>query len=119
MKNKTKKIMFVVIMFIFALIFCKSVVFAGDKLITNDYHHTVSPGDAPYIFNKGGELLKVLRNIAAAISVLSLTIIGIRYMVGSVEQKSEYKQTMVPVVIGCLLIGSLSVILTLIQSIMA
>ena len=119
MKNKTVKILFVIIMFIFVLAFLKTIVFAGDKLNPEDYHHTVSTGDAPYIFDKGGELLRVLRNIAAVTSVLALSIIGVRYMVGSVEQKAEYKQTMLPVAIGCFLVGSLSINLTLIQSIAA
>lgn len=117
MKNKTKKMMFVIIMFIFVLMFLGTVAFAGDTLNPEEYHHTVSKGDATYIFGKGGQLLRVLRNIAAVVSVLVLTIIGVRYMVGSVEQKAEYKQTMVPVVIGCILIVSLSTILSLIASV--
>lgn len=121
MKNKTKKILFFIVMFIFVLAFFEIVAFAGETFDPDSYKgsHTVSTGDATYIFDKGGELLKVLRNIAAAISVVTLSVIGIRYMVGSVDQKAEYKQTMFPVVVGCFLIGSLSVILTLIQSIMA
>ena len=78
MKNKTKKILFIFIMFIFVLVFFKTLVFAGDILNPEEYHHTVSKGDATYIFGKGGELLRILRNIAAIVSVLTLSIIGIR-----------------------------------------
>lgn len=119
MKNKTKKILFVIIMFIFVLIFFETIAFAGEKISTEQYHHTISSGDAPEIYNIGGKILKVLRNIAATVSVLALTIIGIRYMVGSVEQKAEYKQTMLPVAIGCIFVASLSAILTLIQSVVS
>ena len=33
-----------------------------------------------------------------------LTIIGVRYIMGSVQEKAEYKQTMWPYVIGAVLI---------------
>lgn len=87
------------------------------EMDTDDYKTGLRYGDATYLFDKGAAVLKVLRNIAAIVSVVALSIIGIRYMVGSVEQKAEYKQTMIPVIIGCMLIGGLSAILTLIQSI--
>lgn len=116
MKSKTKKIIFVIIIFIFVLLFLGTTIFAGDRIRTEDYYHPLSLGDATYIFKKGALVLNVLRIIAALVSVVVITILGIRYMVGSVEQKAEYKQTMVPVVVGCLLITSLSTILSLIVS---
>ena len=117
MKINLQKTMIFLIMFIFVLTFFETISFAGEALNTNDYQATLQYGDASEIFNKGAVVLKLLRNIAAIVSVVTLTIIGVRYMVGSVEQKAEYKQTMMPVAIGCILIGSLSAILTLIQSI--
>lgn len=118
MKKNTKKIILCVLMFMFVLLFFRTISFAGDTLDPDNYHTTLKYDDATYIFDKGGELLKILRDIAAIVSVLTLSIIGVRYMVGSVEQKAEYKQTMMPVVVGCILIASLSAILTLIQSVM-
>lgn len=119
MKRNIKKIIIPSAIFIFVLVFFATVSFAGDTFDPNSYKgsHTVGYDDATYIFNKGGQLLKILRNVAAIVSVLVLTIIGLRYMAGSLEQKAEYKQTMIPVVIGCVLIGSLSVVLTVIQGI--
>lgn len=114
---KTKKIVMFIILLIFVLMFFTPISFAGEELNPNDYKTQLQYDDATYIFGKGADILKILRNVAAAVSVLTLTIIGVRYMVGSVEQKAEYKQTMLPVAIGCILIGSLSAILTLIQSI--
>ena len=112
MKKNIKKIIIPIVIFIFVLIFFETIALAFNP---DSYKgsHTLSSGDATYIFNKGAAILKILRNIAAATSVLALSIIGIRYMVGSVEQKAEYKQTMFPLVIGCFLVGSLSIILTI------
>lgn len=117
MKTKMQKCILFIIIFIFVLAFCETISFAGDVINPNTYKTDIKYSDATEIFDKGAVVIGVLRNIAAVVSILSLTIIGIRYMVGSVEQKAEYKQTMLPVVIACLLIGSLSAILALIQSI--
>lgn len=111
----TKNVIFIVI-FMFVLLLFSNIAFAGD-INPDDYKHNLVYSDAYDIFNKGAVIIKLLRNIAAVISVVTLSIIGVRYMLGSVEQKAEYKQTMMPVVVGCVLVASLSAILTIIQSI--
>lgn len=117
MKINIKKILLFIIMFIFVLTFFEVTSFAGEKLNTDGYKPNLQYNDASYIFKKGATILGLLRNIAAIVSVVVLSIIGIKYMIGSMEQKAEYKQTMIPVAIGCILIGSISAILTMIQSI--
>lgn len=117
MKNNLNKIILLTIIFMFVLTFFQTISFAGEKIDPDDYKTDVKYDDATYIFDKGGQMLKVVRNIAAIVSVVTISIIGLRYMVGSVEQKAEYKQTMFPVAVGCILVASLSAILTLIQSI--
>lgn len=117
MKINIKKMILFIIIFLFVLTFFETISFAGEKLNPDEYKTDIKYDDATYIFDKGGQLLTVIRNIAAIVSVITISIIGLRYMVGSVEQRAEYKQTMFPVVVGCILIGSLSAILTVIQSI--
>lgn len=117
MKNNLNKIILFIIIFMFVLTFFQAISFAGEKLDPDEYKTDLTYDDATYIFDKGARMLTVVRNIAAIISVITISIIGLRYMVGSAEQRAEYKQTMFPVVVGCILIGSLAVILTLIQSI--
>lgn len=117
MKTKIEKIMLFITIFMFVLTFFGTISFAGDLVDTGVYKAKLEYDDATYLFEKGSVVISIFRNIAAVISVLTISIIGIRYMVGSVEQKAEYKQTMMPVIIGCVLIGGLSVILTVIQSI--
>lgn len=48
--------------------------------------------------------------VGVIISVVTLTIIGIRYMVGSVDEKAEYKKTMIIYIIGAILIFSVTTI---------
>lgn len=119
MKEKTKKIILIIIMFIFVLAFLETISFAGDGdlLITERYYTSFLYDDAAYLFAKTGRVIRVLRNIAVIASVIVLSITGLKYMLGSVEEKSEYKKTMVPIVIGCILVCSISTILTAISSV--
>lgn len=117
MKNKAFKILFLIIVFMFVLLLCGQGTFAVEKLNPNDYQTTLNPEEATDIFKMGSIVVKVLRNVAAVVAVLVISIIGVRYIVGSAEEKAEYKEIMIPVVVGCIFIASLSGILTLIQSI--
>lgn len=117
MKTNIQKIILIIIISIFVLSVFGTISFAGEKLDPSDYETTLNYNDAKDVFNRGAKIIKVLRNSAAIVSVIALTIIGFRYMMGSVEQKAEYKQTMMPVAIGCILVASLSAILTAIQSV--
>lgn len=129
MKKVLSEIILFTIIFMFVLTFFQTISFAdyvvsdaagggsSSDINPDTYKTTVGYGDASYIFDKGGKLLKIVRNIAAIVSVVTISIIGLRYMLGSVDQKAEYKEKMRPVVIGCILVAALSTILTLIQSI--
>lgn len=66
----------------------------------------------PTLLSKGiGTIIAFLRNISIIVTVIVITILGIKYMVGSLEEKSEYKKDYVNIVIGTLLIsGILSII---------
>ena len=59
--------------------------------------------DASELFSKAGVILGAIRNISAIVAVITLMIIGLKYMFGSVEQKANYKATMMPYIIGCVL----------------
>lgn len=55
-------------------------------------------------------LYTVLLVAATAVSVLIGIIIGIKYMIGSVEEKAEYKKLLVPYLAGCVAVyGALGI----------
>ena len=66
--------------------------------------------DAPYFIYKVNGIVDVIENIGIVVSVIALVIIGIKYMLGSVEEKANYKKTMIPYLIGALLVFSISLI---------
>ena len=53
---------------------------------------------------KAGVILGFINLIGIAISVIVLALIGIKYMLGSLEEKAEYKKTMIPYLVGAVLI---------------
>ena len=64
--------------------------------------------------NAGNNIVKVITSIGVVISVMVLIILGIKYMMGSVEEKAEYKKTLLPYLIGASLVFGASVIAQLI-----
>ena len=68
-------------------------------------------GTAPQdksIQNVGNKIIGVLQTVGVVISVIVLIVLGIKYMMGSAEEKAEYKKTMMPYVIGAALIFAAS-----------
>ncbi len=56
----------------------------------------------------GNNVVGVLRTVGIVLSVVVLVVIGIKYMMGSPEEKSEYKKSMMPYIIGAALIFAAS-----------
>lgn len=59
--------------------------------------------DLDVVTDKIGVVLGTIRNISVVVSVIALMIIGLKYIFGSVEEKANYKATLVPYVIGFVL----------------
>ena len=58
----------------------------------------------------GGKLIGILSTIGSVVSVLVLIVLGIKYMMGSAEEKAEYKKTLLPYIIGAALVFAASTI---------
>ncbi len=57
----------------------------------------------------GKNVVSILQAVGVVLSVVMLIVIGIKYMMGSAEEKAEYKKTLMPYVIGAALIFAASV----------
>ena len=64
-----------------------------------------------------GSALGWIQFIGIIVSVLALVVIGIKYMLGSIDEKAEYKKTMIPYVIGCFMLMGVSILIGLIEEI--
>ena len=82
----------------------------------NKYQGT-NPGSEK-LKSKANTIFSYLRTIGIVLSVVALIAIGIKYMLGSVEEKATYKQTLLPYLIGAILLFTGSLIPQLIYDIM-
>lgn len=89
----------------------------SDKIIdTNKYAPGNEPMDSPRAAAIAGTVLNVVQVIGIIIAVGCISIVGIQYMVGSVEQKAEYKKTMTAMIVGAILLVSTTTIVKVIYS---
>jgi len=52
----------------------------------------------------GNMIVGVIKVIGIFVAVAALMIVGVKYMMGSAEEKAEYKKVMIPYIIGALLL---------------
>lgn len=64
----------------------------GDKIQTGD------------IQNFSASIINVVSIVGSAAAIITLIILGIKYMMGSAEEKAEYKKTMIPYLVGAILV---------------
>lgn len=65
----------------------------------------------------GANVLTYVSIIASATSIVTLIILGIKYMLGSVEEKAQYKETLIPYVIGSFFVFGIVNIISIIYNI--
>lgn len=105
MKMKTIKKILIAILVSFAIIMTSSISFAG---ITPSQITGESDGELDLNFLD--TLTNAIRTIGIFIAVGALMIIGIKYVMGSIEEKANYKKSMMPYVIGCFVLFGASII---------
>ena len=65
---------------------------------------TTDASQTTQLQNIANDIISPLRFIGTIVSVIALMIIGVKYMLGSVEEKAEYKKTMKPYIIGAFML---------------
>ena len=78
----------------------------------------VKNGDIGSLKSKANQVVGIISVVGTVISVVALTAIGIKYMLGSVEEKAEYKNTLIPYIIGAVMVFTVSWIPQIIYEIM-
>ena len=63
-----------------------------------------------------GKVMGGVQAVGIGVAVIILAVVGIKYIMGSAEEKAEYKKVMIPYVIGAALIGGAPVIANMIYT---
>lgn len=107
MKNtKLNKVLISVLCFAIVVALSASVFAAGD--LFNKLDGNASNVDTNGIVTIGNSVITVLRVVGIVASIIILMILGIKYMVGSAEEKSEYKKSFMPYIVGALILFAAS-----------
>jgi len=104
---KHKKIIIIFIILII-LLFILSNTVLGTLVDFFDQSITTTGDGAEDVKAKTGKTVGTIQVIGILISVAMLIVLGIKYMLGSAEEKAEYKKTMMPYLIGTVLIFGFS-----------
>lgn len=62
------------------------------------------------VTNIGNQIIGIITTIGVVVAVVVLLVLGIKYMMGSASEKAEYKKTMIPYLVGAILIFGASTI---------
>ena len=69
-------------------------------------------GDSSYstssIQGLGNKIIQIVSVVGSIASVIVLVVLGIKYMMGSAEEKAEYKKTLLPYLVGAALVFAAS-----------
>ena len=81
-----------------------------DSTGTVDSLFSGGSADTTSITGVGANIVSIITTIGIIVAVVVLLVLGIKYMMGSASEKAEYKKTMIPYLIGALLIFGASAI---------
>lgn len=60
--------------------------------------------DQGEITTLGQRIVGIIQVVGVVIAVVVILVIGIKYLIGSAEEKAEYKKTMIPYLVGAVLV---------------
>lgn len=107
-KNSIIKTVSVLILLI-TIICISTVCFAGgdsDPISNPDFYKpkTLTTNDTGDFLTMVGTIIGAFQLLGTFLTVLILMALGIKYMLGSTEDKAAYKETMIPYLIGAIMV---------------
>lgn len=108
--KKTSKLI-VALLIILSIVMISVSSFAEGELTPGSFGTgSIDPSQTSIIQGMGGQIIGVVRTVGVLVAVVILLILGIKYMVGSAEEKADYKKSMIPYIVGAVLIFAASTI---------
>lgn len=108
MKKLTKVLS--VAMIAIMMVSCFSTVFAAistDPSTWTGESTSIETGEISGFMNSA---INVVSMVGSAVAIIALIILGVKYMMGSAEEKAEYKKTLLPYAFGAIMVFGASVL---------
>lgn len=96
----------IIILSLFLIITLVSTTVFADSKLTNGV--TINKNRAKDAEKIGNTIFGIVKVVGTICSVITLMLIGIKYMMGSVEEKAEYKKTFGIYITGAILVFGIS-----------
>lgn len=64
----------------------------------------------------GKQIVGVVQTVGIVVAVVILLVLGIKYMMGSAEEKADYKKSMIPYIVGAILIFASTTIVNIVYN---
>lgn len=113
--KKLSKIFAILLIVAMAMTMLTTIVNADEskKVNSSEVIGTVTGGgsaNTDQLQDVGASIVDIITTVGIIVAVVVLLILGIKYMMGSAAEKAEYKKTMIPYLVGAVLIFGASAI---------
>lgn len=110
-------LMFIVCVTLFCTFGNRFIYAAGDFDVNFwDPSNSVGEGDSK-LLEIGNKIIGPIQLIGSLVSVVAIIIIGIKYMLGSVEEKAQYKEILWPYFLGAVFVFGITNVLSIVYNI--
>lgn len=82
----------------------------------NNLVESLPTDDASSIEEKAGLILATITNLGIVLSIVMSAVLGVKYMLASVEERADYKKDMIPYLVGATLLFGISLVVKIVQS---
>lgn len=114
MKKVVKIFSIILISLILLCTVTATFVYAQDALPVVGEYEPKNETAPTKVTNMIGTIATIIQIIGVVLSVIVIVMLGIKYLVGSAEEKADYKKAMFPFLIGAILIASIGTILRIV-----
>lgn len=116
MKRKVKIFSIIMLIIITLSSFMGTIAYAVDFIDPNEYNPNNGNAEVPEKFtNMVNIIATTIQTIGVILSIIVIGLLGIKYMTGSVEEKADYKKSMIPFLIGTVLIVAVGTIIRIVN----
>lgn len=110
--NKTMKILGILLVAVMLIsvatpVFAGSTTGASSIITTIEQDDNAKPGsgnNSDSLIAMAGKVVGLIRTFAVIAGVILLAFLGVKFMMGSAEEKAEYKKSLIPLAVGVVVV---------------
>lgn len=115
MNKKAFKILVTVLAIFLVVGFVFTTVHAAGNMVTpEEMKNQIAYEKNEDMVKMAGRVMGFIRNISVIGGVIILMVLGVKYMAGSLEEKADYKKSLIPLIVGVLVVMAATTIMSFI-----